>query len=250
MLEQSPSIFPLGDAAITIDLGNQIDEQLNRKALAIQDQLRALHLPGIKDMIAAYSSVSVFYDPEQVIAGLSSGREDGFKDGAFAAMKKKLSAVWEEVERFATIMPANASSDIALTRIPVCYEEAFGPDQDLLFREKGMTRDDIMRLHISTIYRVYMIGFLPGFPYLGKINPELQIPRKQRPVPVMAGGVGIAGDQTGIYPLNSPGGWQIIGRTPLKLFDPGTSMPVRLKVGDQVQFYPITAATFQELAGQ
>lgn len=247
-LEKSPLIFPLGDSAITIDLGNHIDEQLNRKAVAIQYELLALNLPGVRDIIAAYSSVSVFYDPQRVMAGNSP-----CPDGAFACMKKIVE------EAYASVFPGQNDTSSAsgnstspesgnIIRLPVCYDLEYAPDQDLLSQEKRMPREDIIRMHTSSVYRVYMIGFLPGFPYLGKVDPALQIARKQRPVPVAAGGVGIAGNQTGIYPLNSPGGWQIIGRTPLKLFDPYATVPVKLKVGDRVQFFSITKEEFQELA--
>ncbi|HTI10136.1 MAG TPA: 5-oxoprolinase subunit PxpB [Puia sp.] len=240
-MEQPPSIFPLGDSAITIDLGNHIDEQLNRKALAIYNALQALHLPGIRDIIAAYSSVSVFYDPERIIA-----ENPSCPDGAFACMKKRLQETWKAVETSSKIASSLPDS-INIIRLPVCYEAEYGPDQNQLAREKGLLREDIIRLHTAKAYQVYMIGFLPGFPYLGKVDPELEISRKQRPVPVVAGGVGIAGNQTGIYPLNSPGGWQIIGRTPLKLFDPYAAVPVRLKVGDWVQFFSVTKQEFQDL---
>jgi inhibitor of KinA len=260
-LEPSHSIFPLGDSAITIDLGNHIDEQLNRKALAIQNGLAALRLPGIKDIIVAYSSVSVFYDPVSVIAGSPACR-----DGAFTCMKERLEEAWlrasagpgdaETATKFNAIRsngsawgkqaPGGPASGRDITRIPVCYEEEYGPDLGLLIREKGLPREDIIRLHTSRAYRVYMIGFLPGFPYLGKVDPRLEISRKDSPVPVAAGGVGIAGNQTGIYPLNSPGGWQIIGRTPLKLFDPNATVPVRLTIGNWVQFYSVSRQAFQD----
>ncbi|HEX9508891.1 MAG TPA: 5-oxoprolinase subunit PxpB [Puia sp.] len=249
-MESSHAIFPLGDAAITIDLGNHIDEQLNRKALAIQDGLAALHLPGVKDIIVAYSSVSVFYDPVSVIT-------DGgpaCHDGAFACMKKRLEAIWQEISAsgFQGDKPRGSTNGFHtegnIIRIPVCYEPEYGPDLDLLVRKKGLIREDIIRLHTSGAYRVYMIGFLPGFPYLGKVDPALEISRKERPVPVAAGGVGIAGNQTGIYPLNSPGGWQIIGRTPLKLFDPRALVPVRMKIGDWVQFFSVTQQEFRDLS--
>jgi inhibitor of KinA len=138
----------------------------------------------------------------------------------------------------------------SIIRIPVCYEPEYGPDLDLLAGKKGLTREEVIRLHTADIYRVYMIGFLPGFPYLGKVAPALEIPRKERPVPVVAGGVGIAGNQTGIYPLHSPGGWQIIGRTPLKLFDPCAPVPVSMKVGDWVQFFSITQQEFRDFAAR
>jgi len=129
-------------------------------------------------------------------------------------------------------------------RIPVCYEGEYGPDLEWVAREKNLPRDKVIRLHSFCTYHVYMVGFLPGFPYMGKTDPRLEVSRKPQPVAVVAGGVGIAGIQTGIYPLNSPGGWQIIGRTPSKLFNPEFDPPVRLQAGDQVQFYPISREEF------
>jgi inhibitor of KinA len=244
-LEQSFSIYPLGDSAITIDLGNHIDEQLNRKALDLLAEVQALRLPGVKDIIAAYSSVSVLYDPVVVLKEISAA--PGHQEQAFGYLKKQLEGAWQKIEgcrQDDQSLPA----DNHIIRIPVCYEVEYGPDVELLVQEKGMTREDIIELHTSVQYRVYMIGFLPGFPYLGKVQPKLQTRRKDKPVPVTAGGVGIAGNQTGIYPLNSPGGWQIIGRTPLKLFDPYADNPVRLKIGDWVQFYSVTKKEFQDEA--
>jgi inhibitor of KinA len=137
--------------------------------------------------------------------------------------------------------PQSEGRDI---RIPVCYEGEYAPDLEAVARDKGLSRKEVIDLHCSIPYRIYMIGFLPGFPYLGKIDPRLEIPRKVRPVPVIAGGVGIAGLQTGIYPQNSPGGWQIIGRTPIRLFDREADPPVMLLTGDQVVFYPVSTADF------
>jgi len=109
-----------------------------------------------------------------------------------------------------------------------------------------LTEEEGVSMHTSTIYNVYMIGFLPGFSYMGEVNERIAVPRKQAPTPVVAGSVGIAGSQTGIYPLNSPGGWQIVGRTPLRLFDPFAPEPVKLQTGDRVQFYSITKREFEE----
>jgi inhibitor of KinA len=129
-------------------------------------------------------------------------------------------------------------------RIPVCYDGDYGPDLEWTARQKGLSVEDVIRIHHSGSYRIYMVGFLPGFPYLGKLDSRLEIPRKDRPVSVMRGGVGIAGIQTGIYPLSSPGGWQIIGRTPVRLFDWLTDPPIRFQCGDEVEFYPISREEF------
>ena len=140
------------------------------------------------------------------------------------------------------IQPINKSTII---RIPVCYEPEFGVDLNIMAASKQMSAEEIIELHIARTYRVYTIGFLPGFSYMAEVDERLITPRKIRPEPVAAGGVGIAGAQTGIYPLNSPGGWHIIGRTPVKQFDAATKELVKLKVGDRVQFYRISREEYE-----
>jgi inhibitor of KinA len=219
-----PFIYSLGDSALTLDLGNCIDEQLNTRVLAIFDWLGVHRFEGIIDLIAAYSSVSVFYDPTLVYDR--------------TAISEWLLEAWRQT---AAIPLRPEGREI---RIPVCYEGEYAPDLEAVARQKGLSFGEVIDLHCSIPYRIYMIGFLPGFPYLGKVDPRLEMPRKIRPVPVIAGGVGIAGWQTGIYSLNSPGGWQIIGRTPIRLFDRNADPPVLLRTGDSVRFYPVSIADF------
>jgi inhibitor of KinA len=236
-LEETLSIFPLGDSAITIDLGDRIDEELNRKALAMQEWLLSSHLPGVRDILVSYSSVTIFYDPVVV-------REEGSDcgDGAYAFMRQQLEQAMREA-----VTPSGGNG--RTIRIPVCYGGHFGPDLEWLSREKGISPEEVVHLHSSRMYRVYMIGFLPGFSYLGGVDERLQVPRKARPAPVKTGSVGIAGSQTGIYPLDSPGGWQIIGRTPVRLFNPEVEMPILLKTGDHVQFFPVGSKEFAAHGG-
>ena len=130
-------------------------------------------------------------------------------------------------------------------KIPACYVPEFGIDLNDIASQKGLSAQDIIQLHTSRIYRVYMLGFLPGFPYMGIIDEKLKMNRKNKPQQVCAGSIGIAGMQTGIYPFDSPGGWQIIGRTPLKLFNKENEDPVFLKPGDSVQFYSIARDEFE-----
>lgn len=242
------SIFPLGDSAITIDLGNCINELHNDLALAIYDWLRANRLAGVQDIIVAYSSVSVFYDPVVVREGAGCDAVEPEADGSAATrMENLLLQAWEEVTRESL---TRRTGEGAVFRIPVCYEGEYAPDIEWVAREKALSPGEVAEIHSAGLYRIYMIGFLPGFSYMGRIDERLQLPRKKRPVPVAPGGVGIAGMQTGIYPLSSPGGWQIIGRTPLKLFDALEEPPVRLKTGDRVQFYPVSAAEFRQLSGR
>ena len=236
-MDHQPSIFPLGDSAVTLELGHLIDEQLNRKALAIENWCRKHAFPGLKDVIVAYSSVTLFYDPVEV-----RGKMAGMEGNIYKYVCGLLKEAYEAAQAGETQQPEGT---MPIIRVPVCYGGMFGPDLEEVSRVRQMTPENVIQLHCSVIYRVYMVGFLPGFPYLGKIDPGLQIGRKARPVPVVAGGVGIAGDQTGIYPVNSPGGWQIIGRTPFKLFDPAMKLPVKLAIGDQVEFYPVSEEAFR-----
>jgi inhibitor of KinA len=241
-LSASFSIFPLGDSAITIDLGNCIEEQSNRRALAIYDWLQAHRLPGFLDIIVAYSSVSIYYDPTVVRYSKLNN-----PNGVYYGLEQLLIRAWEASDR----MTGNGTEEQKIPgteghffRIPVCYEGEFAPDLKWVAAKKGLTPEEVIGLHTSVIYRVYMVGFLPGFPYMGRTDPRLEIGRKKEPVSVGAGGVGIAGIQTGIYSLNSPGGWQIIGRTPMPLFNRLEDPPIRVQAGDSVQFYPISKKEF------
>jgi len=243
------TLFPLGDSAVTLDLGSVIDEHHNIRVQAIHNWLWRHRFPGILDVIVAYSSVSVFYDPAVVRA---SGVTGGQRTGVW--IEGLLARGWEETARAEGEPGADAGARSTggtgrSFRIPVCYEGVYAPDLADVARQQGLSVPEVIGLHTAGIYRVYMIGFLPGFPYLGTVDPRLEVPRKQRPVPVLAGGVGVAGRQTGIYPLNSPGGWSIIGRTPVRLFDPATDPPVRLQTGDKVEFYPISTEEFHRVNG-
>jgi inhibitor of KinA len=244
------SIYPLGDSAITIDLGNSIDEQLNREALAIHDWLQAHRFSGLMDIITAYSSVSVFYDPAVVRVSKANHPDGvyGWVEGLLEQAGKEVlgALVGRTFEGSDFRSAGSVVGDGHSFRIPVCYDGEYGPDLGWVAKQKGLSREDVIRLHHSGHYRIYMVGFLPGFPYMGKIDSRLEIPRKDRPVPIIAGGVGIAGIQTGIYPSNSPGGWQIIGRTPVRLFDWQADPPIRFQSGDQVEFYPISRQEFME----
>lgn len=233
-MNRSFSIFPLGDSALTLEIGHLIDEEVNRRVLAIEAWLRERSFHGLRDIIAAYSSITIFYDPAAMA-------QTDWPEGVYRHIRQLLEDAWVATDR--AFPPV--SDETELIRIPVCYGARFGPDLEGLSIKLKMSPDDIITLHSSIIYRVYMIGFLPGFPYLGRIDPRLETGRKMSPVPVAAGGVGIAGNQTGIYPVNSPGGWQIIGRTPVKLFDPAKEPPVRLCTGDRVQFFAVSKEEFE-----
>ena len=226
------TIFPLGDAAATIDFGNTIDESINNYVLSLFHSLNENVIPGITELVPAYSSLTVYYDI------MTIRKRYPLYKSAFDSVKEII------VQKLGG--PLKESGFVQeFKKIPVCYDEEFGLDTDELTRAKNISRSDLIRIHTSKIYSVYMLGFLPGFTYMGKVDEEISVPRKTNPrQKVEAGSVGIAGYQTGIYPLPSPGGWQIIGRTPLHLFNADNSELTLLKPGDQVQFYSISKNEF------
>lgn len=224
------TIFPLGDAALTIDFGNTIDEAVNAVVLRLFKQLQNLS-PHVIDIIPAYGSLTVYYDATT----LRSKHQT-----AFETMKAMLEPLLKGEENSVAVQSRRIP-------VPVCYEKDFAMDIEELAMQKAISVEEIIRLHTAKTYRVYMIGFLPGFAYMGKVDERIALARKPQPrTKVVAGSVGIAGEQTGIYPLDSPGGWNVIGRTPLKLFDAAKEESVLLRPGDEVQFYSITEDAFND----
>ena len=225
-------IFPLGDTAITIDFGNVIDEKINSNVLALFHQLSADPLPGMIEAVPAYSSLTIYYD----VFGISKMGNNGKSVYEYISgqLTERLKQPLEEVNTAARVVT-----------VPVCYEKEFSPDIEYLAKEKNISVEEVIHIHISKQYRVYMLGFLPGFSYMGEVDERIAVPRKPQPVTVAAGSIGIAGKQTGIYPLQSPGGWQIIGRTPLKLFNAEKEEPTLLRAGDIVQFISISKNEFE-----
>jgi len=225
-------IFPLGDAAVTIDFGNCINEAINREVITRFHQLRAQPLLGIIEVVPAYSSLAIYYDVFVIRKKIPAAVT------VFEWMKQQLE---ERLQQ-----PVHRQEDTGkLIRIPVCYDNEFALDIQHIAFAKKIPVEQIIHLHTEKTYKIYMLGFLPGFAYMGEADEQIAIPRKPQPENVKAGSVGIAGRQTGIYPLDSPGGWQIIGRTPLKLFDAKNEHPVLLMAGDSVQFYSITKQEFE-----
>jgi inhibitor of KinA len=225
-------IFPLGDAAITVDFGNCIDEAINKEVIARFNQLQQHQLPGMIEAVPAYSSLTVYYDLMALKKKIPPGQ------AIFEWMKLQLE------ERLQQPVLQNQSTN-RLVKIPVCYDDEFAADIQHLAEAKNISVDEVIQIHTAKPYRVYMLGFLPGFVYMGEVDEKIVMPRKPQPVNIKAGSVGIAGKQTGIYPLASPGGWQIIGRTPLKLFDKEKEEPTLLRAGDMVQFYSISKKEFE-----
>ena len=233
MPEQHPyTIFPLGDTALTIDFGNSIDEAVNRRVLALFRSLQERPLTGVIETVPAYSSITLYYDI------LAATEHQAGRQTAFDIIAEKMKQRLQE--------PISEDDLVSLpVKIPVCYQGRYGPDVEQVAAARNIRPEDLIRIHTSRVYTVYMLGFLPGFSYMGSVDDEIAMPRRTNPRPrVEAGSVGIAGHQTGIYPLASPGGWQIIGRTPVKLFDSEKKELTLLKPGDRVQFYSISTDEF------
>ena len=209
-----------GDSAMLLTLGDAIDPGVNARVIAAAAAFAAQHVPGVRDVVPTYCSVAVHFDPRITDA----------------------SAVRAALARAGEAAPG-AERRARVIDVTVAYGGAFGPDLDAVASFAGMSARDVIEHHTAADYRVYMLGFLPGFPYLGRVPPEIAMPRRATPrVKVPSGSVGIAGTQTGIYPVESPGGWQIIGRTSLRLFDAARDRPALFAPGDVVRFVPIGPA--------
>jgi inhibitor of KinA len=226
--------YPISEYAVTIEFGKIINDGLVSRVNQFNELLLQNPFPGMYQTVPAYASLTVFYDPVMLIRDNLPGKSCHDK-------------VYNYLQQlFAGYSPSTTTQEaVELITIPVCYGNKLGPDLGYLASYHETTADEVIGLHSSAIYKVYMIGFIPGFAYMGGLHEKLETPRKATPVKVPAGAVGIAGKQTGIYPLEIPGGWQIIGQTPLRLFNAERTPPTRLKAGDRVQFEPITLSEFE-----
>lgn len=226
--------FSLGDSAITVDFGNCINETINNEVIRRFNQLQQDPLPGMIEAVPAYCSLTIHYDV-LALKNKSTEGQNVFEWVQQQLLEKLLQPIEykEEKER--------------LLEIPVCYEKEFALDIKQVAAIKNISIEEVIHIHTSKSYKVFMLGFLPGFSYMGEVDEKIAVPRKPQPVNIAAGSVGIAGKQTGIYPMASPGGWQIIGQTPLKLFDVEKVEPTLLRAGDVVQFYSISKKEFEEI---
>lgn len=213
-------IEPLGDSALLLRVARRIDAAAELRVRAACERLERARIEGVSDVAPAFTTVAVHYDPARI---------------AFDTLAARV----REVLRGCTAADASAGR---LVEVPVRYGGADGPDLEVVAAHTGLSPAEVVRLHAAGEYRVHMIGFAPGFPYLGGLDPRLACPRRDAPrTEVPAGSVGIGGAQTGIYPVVSPGGWQLIGRTSLALFDPASARPSLLAAGDRVRFVEVRA---------
>jgi inhibitor of KinA len=214
-------LLPLGDTAILVRVGDTIDATTHARVRAVCDALDRAPIPGLIEFVPAYAAVAVHYDPAAF-----GDVVDGPLAGIAAALENRLADL--EV----AVPPPGR-----LVEVPVRYGGAHGPDLAEVAQHAGMTSAEVVREHAAAEYTVYMIGFAPGFPYLGGLAERLALPRRETPrLVVPAGSVAIGGRQTGIYPLQMPGGWHIIGRTSMRLFRPEDNPPTLLRLGDRVRF--------------
>jgi len=217
----------LGDRGLLIEYGDVIDPSINDRVRRLGLALEKTKLHGVIEYSGTYCSLILSYDP-----GITS----------VARLK-------QAVGELEANLPAMDVPEPAVMRIPVCYGGEYGPDIGYVAEYNRLNRDEVISLHSEPLYRIYMLGFTPGYPYLGGLPERLHTPRLSTPrTEVPAGSVGIANAQTGIYSIASPGGWRLIGRTPVKLFSARRERPILLKAGDHLRFYPISPSEFRDMA--
>jgi KipI family sensor histidine kinase inhibitor len=236
------AIEPLGDGALLIRVGDRIDADINRTALVLADALRAAAMPGVRDIAAAYASVCVRYDMTQITEA------NGLAPHEIVTLRISEIVGTLNCDAFST-NPSSTMTEPECIEIPVCYGGEFGSDIDAVAARAQLEVGEVIARHSAAEYRVAMLGFMPGFAYLLGLDPLLHTPRRENPrTRVPAGSVAIGGAQTGIYPRELPGGWQLIGRTPQRLFDPARAQPALLQPGQRVRFRAIDTGEFAALA--
>lgn len=219
----APRIVLSGDAALLVEYEARIDPLVNARAVALADHLRTAAIPGVADIVPAFRSVTVYFDPLRTDV---------------AALRARVLSCEPPRDDGRAERPADVE-------IPVCYDLELAPDLVEIARVSGLGIDEVIAAHAAPTYRVYMLGFMPGFAYLGIVDPRIAVPRRAVPrTRVPAGAVGIAGEQTGVYPSSTPGGWNLIGRTPLTMLVAERETPSLLTPGQTVRFRPIDRHTF------
>ena len=211
-------IRPAGDSALVVEFESRVEPAINARAIAFADAIRSARHPGVRDIVSAFCSVTIYFDP----------------------IRTDLERLTSRLMRLAEMIPGGLDRHERMIQVPVVYGGEYGPDLQEVARFGQCTEEEVVKLHTASEYRVYMLGFLPGFAYIGRVDSRIAMPRRATPrLKVPAGSVGIAGVQTGVYPTESPGGWRLIGRTPARPFDSERAEPFLFRPGDTVRFEPI-----------
>ncbi|MGG6313373.1 5-oxoprolinase subunit PxpB [Paenibacillus macerans] len=231
-------IVPLGDSALVVKFGESIHEETHMRVRQLADYLEKHPMDWMIEFVPAFTSVTIYFD---IMRLLSEGAAQGQAEqpqNAFRLASRLVESIILQL-RDVSVPPAR------VIKIPVCYGGEWGPDLDIVAAHNGLSPQEVIDIHASADYLVYMLGFAPGFAYLGGMSERITTPRRQTPrLSIPAGTVSIAGDQTGVYPIDTPGGWQLIGKTPIELFKPRQMPPTLLEAGDIVRFYPISRKEF------
>ncbi|WP_271401976.1 5-oxoprolinase subunit PxpB [Salinicoccus roseus] len=218
-------IRQFAENALTIYMGDEIDEKINRKLVALRHHIEGMEVDGINEIVLSYTSLIIYFDIFRTDAGTLEAMMESIDEAALLE---------EEIE-------------YRVIEIPVCYGGEYGPDIGN-FEENGLSEQEVIDMHADKEYLVYMLGFMPGFPYLGGLDEKLHKPRLETPrVRIPAGSVGIGGRQTGMYPFESPGGWNLLGRTPVPLFDPGREETILYAAGDRIIYRPIDEDEYKRI---
>ncbi|GAB3859242.1 5-oxoprolinase subunit B [Hymenobacter terrigena] len=232
-------LYPMGDAAVVLEFGDRISPATHRAIAGFSARLARQPFAGLREVVPAFTTLTVYYDPYLVS-----------ENGCYAPYER-VAAQLQDLLAAAEESDYEAAFETKVVTIPVCYGGAFGPDLEFVAAHAEVSVAEVIARHTAPEYLVHMIGFAPGFPYLGGLDARLATPRRPQPRPLVpAGTVGIAGPQTGIYSLPTPGGWQLIGRTPLRLFNPHWAAPSRLRAGQKLRFVAISEAEFMEIQRQ
>lgn len=225
----TPRFLLNGDTAVSAVFGDRISEEVNQTIRAFQLLLTERKVPGIVETVPTYCSLMIHYDPDRISC-----------DRLLGTLKELAASV-----DTAALPPSE------VLEIPVLYGGEMGPDLAHVAENAGISEEEVVKRHSAPEYLIYMLGFTPGFTYLGGLDPSIETPRLKTPrVSIPAGSVGIAGKQTGIYPIASPGGWQLIGRTPVRMYDPLRETPILPRAGQYIHFFSITEEEYRKIEGE
>ena len=226
---EKAKIYTAGDSSVLIEFGKEISPEINGQITALVHLMKEQHIEGVVDMIPAFCSLLINYDPRVI---------------SYGKIRRRL-------EKLLKLEVRQEGGSRQVIQIPVCYGGQYGPDLENIASHAGLSPQEVIDIHCSGDYLIYMLGFLPGFSYLGGLDERIHTPRLANPrIRIPAGSVGIGGSQTGIYPLDSPGGWQLLGMTPVKTYDPARQSPILFEAGDYIRFVPVNEEMFRSIREQ